>query len=482
MLHATPSTSVIQEVQGNVANEGVTNTEQGEGEKVLLKFSFVDPNISFSVISWCDVYKQLLVQSSSFSFITFADKYCTAILSDDEFGAEKLKNIKLIVHNEDSIGVQVKLFKEGAKKGIIYSPITKPISNEFLLQKLSNQGVEEAIKMEKIDSRTGQKYFTGSVILLFSESASGVDEINLDGVRLQFNQFIPRPMICSHCGLVGHTINNCSKKSVPFCKECLHIHPMQEVCIIICKNCGGSHISTDNECQIIVKEVKILKLRDSHSLSYNDAKMLFSSINEDSFNKVDILFKQNDDMNDDKVKQLYKQIDDLAEKLDKTIFERDIATSKVDKYEKSVIPELHEKLKSNNLEWITKVNERIEESNRRFEKAMEEQARIVNKKIETLSQKASRDEEIILALKNENFTVKEQVSDLLKQNSDLKKQLEENEPIREKERKIATRQTPIQVTEVEKKNVQKIMFTTSETNSVKSSKQKPKSLQTNPQK
>lgn len=474
MVHDTPSSSAMQGCQGNVENEEVMNTDQGEGEKMLLKFSFVDPNISFSVINWCEVYNQLMVQSSSFSFITFADKYCTAILSDDKLSAEKLKSIEFIIHNEENIGVQVKLFKEGVMKGIIYSPITKPISNELLHNKLSDQGVEEVIKMEKIDNRTGQKYYTGSVILLFSESASGINEIKLDGVRLQFNQFIPRPMVCSHCGLVGHTTSNCNKKSVPFCKECLHLHPIQDVCIIKCKNCGGSHISNDNECQIIVKEVKILKLRDSHSLSYNDAKMLFSSINEDVFNKVDILFKQNDDMNDGKVKQLYKQIDDLTEKLDRTIIERDRAIIKIDKYERNVIPELHEKLQNKDSEWIKKVNEKIEESNQRFERAMEKQTKIVNERIEALSQKALTDENQIYTLKNENIIIKAQISDLLIQNSILKKQLEENEPIREKERKIAFRQSPVQAMEIEKKIPQKNLLATSEITPVKSSKFKLK--------
>lgn len=262
--------------------------------KTILKISFVNQNLNFSKVSWCVIYEQLIKISNSWTFVAFADKFNSAIISEDSLNIHKLINNDSITIGNDVIAVECSKIKENSKKGIIYSPMTIPLSSEFLVDKLYNQGVEEVFKIQKIDNKYGDKYFTGSVILVFSET-SEVNEIKIDGVVLQLNQLTPRPMLCRHCGLIGHTILKCNKKNIIICRDCFNCHQDCEECIISCKNCQGGHKSDDKSCPAIIQEVKILKIRDTHNINYNDAKFILS---KNQIESLDIVFAREQEIVD----------------------------------------------------------------------------------------------------------------------------------------------------------------------------------------
>lgn len=98
--------------------------------------------------------------------------------------------------------------------------------------------------------------------------------------EVQVNFLNPRPMLCYHCGYLGHTSKKCKKISEKFCKKFFETHDEEQICTKKCKNCDGDHLSVDKRCPRIKEEIEILNVKAQHdNITYFEAKNIVKSQN-----------------------------------------------------------------------------------------------------------------------------------------------------------------------------------------------------------
>lgn len=394
-----------------------SNSEIASVGNILIKIAFADKKYNFSVVNWCDVSNFLIQISSDWKFMAFADRFKSVLIStSNQECFDKLGLCKHIALEEDSYDIVVSEVNPKNKKTIIYNIITKPMNKEQILNKLSNQGVTEVFKIEKLDVISGEKYFTGSVILIF-EIDEIPNEVIIEGVTISVSIMSPKPMLCSHCGLIGHTSKYCNKKSMNYCKYCFNIHLEEENCIFKCKNCNGQHSSVDKNCESIIKEIKILKIKDIHNISYNDAKaFLFKG----QIQNIDSIIEEREIHRTNKFKEMMKKNDDLMNDLkmvtlerDSAISERDEAIEKINFLETVTVQKLADELNQHKNEVQSKMDELLNRQEEKFNRMMEDNRRDILEFNENYNN-----------VVGENKQLKENCKKLLEENISLKSEID----------------------------------------------------------
>lgn len=250
----------------------VISTEQS------IRISLLDQNTNFVSINWIKACDFLNTVAKDWTFLAFGSEHRSVLLNGaDGECVEKLESLKEIVIDKKSHPVVVEQLKSSPKKGIIYNRILTTIVEDQIDSELKEQGVVQFFRLQKPDGQTGIKLYTGSIILNFKSDIPS--HIIISKIRIQVNHLTQKPMICFHCGILGHTRARCVKKSVNFCSKCYFDHGPNNECISRCKQCQGDHSSVDPSCPILIKELQILKVKESHGLSYFDAKVINESLN-----------------------------------------------------------------------------------------------------------------------------------------------------------------------------------------------------------
>lgn len=366
---------IIDSGENSSPNLKKNNLEMDPVGSNLLKISFVDKKYNFSVVNWCDVSTFLTKISSEWKFLAFADRLKSVLIStSNQECINKFGLCKHIDLEEDSYEIVVSEVSSKSKKSIIYNAFTKPMNKEQLLSKLSNQGVTEVFKIEKLDVKSGEKYFTGSVILIF-ELDQIPEKVYIEGVSISVSMMSPRPMLCSHCGLIGHTSSYCNKKSTKYCKSCFNIHLEKDDCIFKCRNCNGQHSSLDKNCESIIKEIQILKIKDIHNISYNDAKaVLFKG----QIDHIDSVIEEREIDRTNKLNEMMKKNNDLINTIkivtlerDSAIIERDEAKEKIHFLETVTIQKLANELNQHINDIQSKMDELLNRQEEKFNEMME---------------------------------------------------------------------------------------------------------------
>lgn len=393
IFHGTNSSIVISS-SNDSQNSQTSSTYQ------LLKFTFTENDIDFTIISWSDIKKSLTRVSTTWLFVSFADSHKSVIFKEKEqksidtfvqTGTITIKGIEKIFNFSIC-----KVNSKTAIKGIIYNKFLIPIEEEVLKSALKSQGVFDIYKIQKVDL-DGNKKCTGSVILSFSSNVIP-DEVVFELVQLKVTRLNPRPMQCVHCKLLGHTIHNCTKKSRQFCNTCFYEHESNQPCVDNCKNCSEIHKSNDKKCPTYLKEIEILKYKEIHLVSYPQAKRLLDLSKpicdseqlrrkeiddiKKRFNKLNIelqntresekkLLAQNNHLN----KEI---IPSLKQENSKLLHENSILSETIEKDQQKHLAEIESLFKSNtqtlqtlhreNLEYAEKLNKVQEEFNEMAEK------------------------------------------------------------------------------------------------------------------
>lgn len=206
-------------------------------------------------------------------------------------------------------------------------------------------------------------FYTGSVILLFNKTVE-IDIIEIDGVDIKINRMKPKPMLCLHCGLIGHTIRFCKRINDQLCRTCLLVHSIDEVCIVKCRNCNENHSSFYSGCGAVKMEEKILNIKEIHNVSHTDAKTILL---KSKLNSMEHIFGENKLDSNKKFEKLLEENIMLMEKLDCIKIERDRAIERVEILENDVIPKLQAECNYYRTEGEKEAVKRIEIKNKEKE-------------------------------------------------------------------------------------------------------------------
>lgn len=326
--------------------------------EVFLKLSLVNTEDNFTTLDWTVIEQSIDLVSKSWRFVSFSDRHSSAIFVEfDKEVAERFLEITSFSIAGVKVFVKVVRLNEfSISKGILYNPVTIPMSAEYLINKLKPQGIISIIKIQKSLAGSKEKFYTGSIILTV-EGEEVPQFVQIGAVRLSVRPLAPRLMLCSHCSLLGHTAPNCKKRHLDLCRECFNDHAVEVDCPkSFCKNCNGDHPALRKDCPAIVEERKIVHFKERHNLSYIDAKnIIFSGTFSDipQYVAKDIIERAKHTFNHNQ-----RLMDELKEMTDKCIVlavqkDKALEDNKILLEENEQIPDLKSKLEKANQELET---------------------------------------------------------------------------------------------------------------------------------
>lgn len=266
-------------------NGSETDESEGPPEKQLIqeyaiRISLIDSSSSHNFIdlNWGKVSDYLDTVTGNWKFLAFGSEHKSVIVNGStQEDTELLINIKQIHVDDAIISVGAQLLKSGLKKGIMFNKILINIQEEKISSILANYGIKEYRRLSKGLSFDGSKKYTGSIIISVENELPSV--INVSKIGIPVNTMSSKPMMCSHCGILGHTNAKCSKKESFFCHLCFYDHSPDSECLLHCKQCQGKHFSFDPTCKVMIREMQILGIKESHDINYFDAKAMVSIMN-----------------------------------------------------------------------------------------------------------------------------------------------------------------------------------------------------------
>lgn len=296
-------------------NEGTSEAgvEKLPAQSINAKISFDDKEDSFINIKWTILNDLLNASSDQWEFIAFGSDHKTAIISifnNQIF--DKIKNDILQIEVNDNIHkILLEELKPSLKRGIIHNKFLIPLSDDEIKQDLLLHGIEEIFRLQKTDPINEQKVYTGSIILSFSANFSASFVI-IGNIKIPVNTLAPKPMLCTHCGLLGHTNKRCKKITIELCMICFFDHDPHQPCKLHCKNCNEEHYSNYKGCYSLKKEIQILKVKESHNINYFDAKKIVESASKEIDEAVNDKVK---DRETERIKLLIEEKNKLLEEL-----------------------------------------------------------------------------------------------------------------------------------------------------------------------
>lgn len=156
-------------------------------------------------------------------------------------------------------------------KGTIYAPYLNKVPDEEIVSELSSQGVTSIYKFNKM---VDGKPTPSGVILLSFDSYNLPTKIDVSWHSVKVREYIPNPMRCKMCQLLGHTTKWC--KNQPICVGCsLPPHQPDDCTRIMCANCSEQHPSSSNECKKFKQAKDILAIKTKNKCSMMEARNIY---------------------------------------------------------------------------------------------------------------------------------------------------------------------------------------------------------------
>lgn len=333
--------------------------DDGENAKIQVqgisvKISFIDKDDSFINIKWTLLNESLNTSTDQWEFLAFGSDYKSAIISAFNQQTFEIlqKDVTFIKVNDNKHNILLEELKPDLKRGIIYNKFLIPNTDDEIKEELNSQGIEEFYRIQKVDLNSNQKVYTGSVILTIPKSFT-LTYVIVGKIQIPINSLTPKPMFCNHCGILGHTAKKCRKAEIELCPKCYFDHESDDPCNVQCKNCDGSHLSNFKKCVTLKKEIKILKIKESHCINYFDAKKIVDNTVEE----IDEAINNNE--NQRKTDLIKKLLEDKRKLLEELKVERETSKSHVEEINhlKKEIPLIKKKF----IEYKTENDEKVKE-------------------------------------------------------------------------------------------------------------------------
>lgn len=154
-------------------------------------------------------------------------------------------------------------------KGTIFAPDLLHLDENEVVGWLAAYGVVEARRTMKT-ARSGEKTKTPILLLTF-DSPTCPDKIQLDYMSYSVRIYVPPPMLCYRCGVLGHISTKCGNR--PTCLDCGR-ETHEGECEKRCVNCkANGHSCLDKEKCVKWQTAKeICTIKATLNISYGQAK------------------------------------------------------------------------------------------------------------------------------------------------------------------------------------------------------------------
>lgn len=152
-------------------------------------------------------------------------------------------------------------------KGVIYSNFLTNLSESEIVDGLRQQGATECKKVTKV--KEGKVVNTPLHIISF-DLYDLPKEVNIAWMKVKVEPYIPSPMQCKNCYLIGHTAKHCkSEQKCNICSTAVHIPtPCTKV---ECINCKHQHRSDNKNCPTFQKRKEILTYKTLNKCTFREA-------------------------------------------------------------------------------------------------------------------------------------------------------------------------------------------------------------------
>ncbi|XP_046810014.1 uncharacterized protein LOC124420598 [Lucilia cuprina] len=152
-------------------------------------------------------------------------------------------------------------------KGTVYAPYLKSVPDNEIVSELSSQGVVNVYKYEKL---IDGKNIPSGVILLTFDLYTIPESIDISWYKVKVREYIPNPMRCKSCQLLGHTIKRCQNS--PSSVNCnLPPHTDTACTRLYCANCAEDHPASSNKCSKFIQQKEILKIKTQRKCTMREA-------------------------------------------------------------------------------------------------------------------------------------------------------------------------------------------------------------------
>lgn len=95
--------------------------------------------------------------------------------------------------------------------------------------------------------------------------------------KVKVQEYIPNPMRCRNCQLLGHTSKRCTKTKT--CENCnLPPHDREQCSRTMCANCSDAHPSSSKTCPKYLQNKEILTIKTRNKCSMAEAKRTYNQM------------------------------------------------------------------------------------------------------------------------------------------------------------------------------------------------------------
>uniref|UniRef100_A0A034V434 Nucleic-acid-binding protein from mobile element jockey n=1 Tax=Bactrocera dorsalis TaxID=27457 RepID=A0A034V434_BACDO len=224
-----------------------------------------DPSKPISSYSCFAIHRGIKqISSEVHSISTLRDGKLLILVKSNKI-AEKFIKAKQL---ENVCSISAKLHESlNYVKGTVFAPFLNNVAEEEIVKELSSQGVVAAYKFKK--TFDGNLHPSGVVLLTFNLYHLP-SKIDIAWCKVLVRQYIPLPMRCKSCQLLGHTKNYCKRS--PLCANCsLPPHSPSDCERTFCANCAQPHPSSSKECPKFLQSKEIIKIKTIDKCSMGEA-------------------------------------------------------------------------------------------------------------------------------------------------------------------------------------------------------------------
>lgn len=226
--------------------------------------------------------------STYYENISFLRDGSILILVKNQQIADRFLKIRNLANQ---IPVIVSLHKQlNSSKGIVYAPWLITVSEAEIVAEMKDQGVSEVYKFsKKID--TNKYQHTGLMLFTF-DLYQAPQTVEIGWYKAKVKEYIPSPMRCRNCQLLGHTTKRCSKDQ-KICEHCNSPFHEPSICSrIMCANCLDKHSASSKTCPKYLQNKNILIIKTQKKCSMAEAKRAYNQQNPELVKSINIAYAE----------------------------------------------------------------------------------------------------------------------------------------------------------------------------------------------